>query len=129
STTDAGCATRSRKTPSRSHPCSESPRLTAPFDPCHPVRPSGNQHRADPDGGCWEWPKSAPVGHTLLTIAERPGDRPADGGERIVGPGPVVVVLLTHRDPPLVQRLVDRVLAGRDVAVVIHHDPRGPELA
>jgi hypothetical protein len=42
--------------------------------------------------------------------------------------GPVVVVMLTHRDPALVQRLVDRVLQGRDVAVVVHHDPRGPEL-
>ena len=45
-----------------------------------------------------------------------------------MGQGPVVVVMLTHRDPPLVQRLVDRVLEGRDVAVVVHHDPRGPEL-
>jgi hypothetical protein len=42
--------------------------------------------------------------------------------------GPVVVVMLTHRDPALVQRLVDRVLQGRDVAVVVHHDPRSPEL-
>ncbi len=42
--------------------------------------------------------------------------------------GPVVVVMLTHRDPPLVQRLVDRVCQGDDVAVVVHHDPRGPEL-
>jgi hypothetical protein len=43
--------------------------------------------------------------------------------------GPVVVVMLTHRDPPQVQRLVDRVCQGDDVAVVVHHDPRGPELA
>lgn len=46
-----------------------------------------------------------------------------------MGQGPVVVVMLTHRDPPLVQRLVDRVLRGRDVAVVVHHDPRGASLA
>ena len=45
-----------------------------------------------------------------------------------MGQGPVVVVMLTHRDPPLVQRLVDRVRDGRDVAVVVHHDPRGPAL-
>lgn len=45
-----------------------------------------------------------------------------------MGQGPVVVVILTHRDPPLVQRVVDRVLQGSDVAVVVHHDPRGPEL-
>jgi hypothetical protein len=42
--------------------------------------------------------------------------------------GPVVVVMLTHRDPALVRRVVDRVRQGRDVAVVIHHDPRGPQL-
>lgn len=42
--------------------------------------------------------------------------------------GPVVVVMLTHRAPELVRRLVDQVLLGNDVAVVLHHDPRGPEL-
>lgn len=43
-------------------------------------------------------------------------------------PGPVVVGILSHRDPPLVRRLVARVLDGRDTVVVSHHDPRGPDL-
>lgn len=43
-------------------------------------------------------------------------------------PGPVAVIVLSHRDPPLVRRLVDRVLQGRDTVVVSHHDPRGPAL-
>lgn len=42
--------------------------------------------------------------------------------------GPVVVSVLSHRDPPLVRRLVGRVLEGDDTAVVVHHDPRGPAL-
>lgn len=42
--------------------------------------------------------------------------------------GVVVVVMLTHRDPPLVRRIADRVLRGYNTAVVIHHDPRGPDL-
>jgi hypothetical protein len=41
-------------------------------------------------------------------------------------PGPVVVVVLSHRDPPLVRRLVDRVRTGADVFVAVHHDPAGP---
>ena len=43
--------------------------------------------------------------------------------------GPVVVCVLSHRDPPLVHRLVRRVLEGEHTAVVVHHDPRGPALA
>jgi hypothetical protein len=42
--------------------------------------------------------------------------------------GPVVVLVLSHRDPPLVRRLVDRVRAGNDVVVAVHHDPTGPPL-
>lgn len=41
---------------------------------------------------------------------------------------PVVVGVLSHKDPPQVQRLVRRLLEGRDTVVVSHHDPRGPEL-
>jgi hypothetical protein len=42
--------------------------------------------------------------------------------------GPVVVLVLSHRDPPLVNRLVGRLTAGSNTAVVIHHDPTGPPL-
>lgn len=42
--------------------------------------------------------------------------------------GPVVVSVLSHRDPPLVRRLVERVLDGGDTVAVVHHDPRGPAL-
>ena len=44
-------------------------------------------------------------------------------------PGPVAVIVLSHRDPPLVTRLVDRLRSGRDVFVAVHHDPAGPPLA
>jgi hypothetical protein len=43
-------------------------------------------------------------------------------------PGSVVVLVLSHRDPPLVRRLVDRLRAGNDVFVGVHHDPSGPPL-
>jgi len=39
--------------------------------------------------------------------------------------GPVVVAILSHRDPVLLRRLTGRVLEGRDTVVVLHHDPRG----
>ncbi len=39
--------------------------------------------------------------------------------------GPVVVVVLSHRDPVLLRRLCDRVLEGRRTIIVVHHDPRG----
>lgn len=42
--------------------------------------------------------------------------------------GPVVVGLLTHRDPDSVRRLVDRILEGERTVVLVHHDPRGPAL-
>ncbi len=42
--------------------------------------------------------------------------------------GPVVVVVLSHRDPPLVRRLVGRITEGTNTVAVVHHDPRGPEL-
>jgi hypothetical protein len=40
----------------------------------------------------------------------------------------VVVLVLSHRDPPLLNRLVGRLTAGTNTAVVVHHDPTGPEL-
>lgn len=39
--------------------------------------------------------------------------------------GPVVVAVLSHRDPPLLHRLVDRILEGDDTVALVHHDPRG----
>ncbi|MBA2696573.1 MAG: hypothetical protein H0U62_12215, partial [Actinobacteria bacterium] len=39
--------------------------------------------------------------------------------------GPVVVAVLSHRDPPLLRRLVDRILEGADTVALVHHDPRG----
>lgn len=38
--------------------------------------------------------------------------------------GPVVVAVLSHRDPPLLARLVDRILEGDNTVALIHHDPR-----
>ncbi|CAN5165804.1 hypothetical protein BH24ACT12_BH24ACT12_28880 [soil metagenome] len=38
---------------------------------------------------------------------------------------PIVVAVLSHRDPPLLQRLVDRILEGTDTVALVHHDPRG----
>ncbi len=42
--------------------------------------------------------------------------------------GPVVVGILSHRDPPLVRRLVERVLESPGTVALVHHDPRGPLL-
>ncbi|HEU0102869.1 MAG TPA: beta-1,6-N-acetylglucosaminyltransferase [Mycobacteriales bacterium] len=42
--------------------------------------------------------------------------------------GPVVVAVLSHRDPPLVRRLVERVLHSTGSVALVHHDPRGPRL-
>ena len=42
-----------------------------------------------------------------------------------MGSGTVVVAILSHRDPPLLSRLVSRVLEGERTVVVVHHDPRG----
>lgn len=39
--------------------------------------------------------------------------------------GPVVVAVLSHRDPLLLRRLVGRILEGEDTVALIHHDPRG----
>lgn len=38
--------------------------------------------------------------------------------------GSVVVGILSHRDPPLLKRLVDRVLEGERTVALVHHDPR-----
>lgn len=46
----------------------------------------------------------------------------------MTAPGPVVVGVLSHRDPPLVRRLVERVLEGERTVALVHHDPRGPAL-
>lgn len=40
-------------------------------------------------------------------------------------PGPVVVAVLSHKDPPLLQRLVGSVLDGERSVALVHHDPRG----
>lgn len=39
--------------------------------------------------------------------------------------GPVVVAVLSHRDPRLLRRLVHRILEGDDTVALVHHDPRG----
>lgn len=39
--------------------------------------------------------------------------------------GPVVVAVLSHRDPALLQRLVNRILEGDNTVALVHHDPRG----
>jgi hypothetical protein len=39
--------------------------------------------------------------------------------------GPVVVAVLSHRDPVLLRRLVDRILEGERTVALVHHDPRG----
>jgi Core-2/I-Branching enzyme len=38
--------------------------------------------------------------------------------------GSIVVGILSHRDPPLIRRLVDRVLEGERTVALVHHDPR-----
>lgn len=42
--------------------------------------------------------------------------------------GPVVVCVLSHRDPPQVRRLVSRLVEGTDTVALVHHDPQGPAL-
>jgi hypothetical protein len=42
--------------------------------------------------------------------------------------GTVAVLMLSHRGPAQVSRLVSRLQTGRDVMVAIHHDPRGEPL-
>jgi hypothetical protein len=39
--------------------------------------------------------------------------------------GPVVVAVMSHRDPELLARLTSNVLLGENSAAVVHHDPRG----
>ena len=39
--------------------------------------------------------------------------------------GPVVVAVLSHRDPSLIRRLVGRILEGDNTVALVHHDPRG----
>lgn len=36
------------------------------------------------------------------------------------------MAVFSHRDPPLLRRLVERVLEGRRTLVLLHHDPRSP---
>lgn len=38
--------------------------------------------------------------------------------------GTVVVAVMSHRDPPLLRRLVDRILEGERTVALVHHDPR-----
>jgi hypothetical protein len=51
-------------------------------------------------------------------------------GERDVaaGGGTVAVVVLSHRGPAQVARLVSRLQDGRDTMVAVHHDPKGEPL-
>jgi hypothetical protein len=51
-------------------------------------------------------------------------------GERdgVKGKGTVAVVVLSHRGPAQVARLVSRLQGGRDVMVAVHHDPNGEPL-
>lgn len=42
-----------------------------------------------------------------------------------VSAGPVVVAVLSHRDPPLLRRLIQRIHEGRNTVALVHHDPRG----
>lgn len=39
--------------------------------------------------------------------------------------GPVVVAIMSHRDRPLLHRLVARILEGERTIALVHHDPRG----
>lgn len=39
--------------------------------------------------------------------------------------GPVVVAVQSHRDPPLLRRLVQRIHEGSNTVALVHHDPRG----
>jgi hypothetical protein len=39
--------------------------------------------------------------------------------------GPVVVAILSHRDPVLLRRLTQRVVEGSNAIALVHHDPRG----
>lgn len=41
--------------------------------------------------------------------------------------GPVVVVVLAHRDAPLLRRSVSRILEGERTVVLVHHDPRAAD--
>lgn len=42
-----------------------------------------------------------------------------------MSPGPVVVAMLSHRDPPLLRRLIQRIHEGSNTVALVHHDPRG----
>lgn len=42
--------------------------------------------------------------------------------------GPLVVIVLSHRHPGQVARLVDRIRTGADTVAVVHHDPSGEPL-
>src|SRR5260370_6489952 len=46
----------------------------------------------------------------------------------MTGRGTVAVLVLSHRAPAQVARLVSRLQTGRDTMVAIHHDPRGEPL-
>lgn len=46
-----------------------------------------------------------------------------------MGDGPVAVVVLSHREPGQVARLVDRITQGTNAVAVVHHDPTGEPLS
>src|SRR5215469_13053237 len=49
-------------------------------------------------------------------------------GEAVANQGTVAVVVLSHRGPAQIARLVSRLQDGRDTFVLIHHDPNGEAL-
>jgi hypothetical protein len=49
-------------------------------------------------------------------------------GEAVANRGTVAVVVLSHRGPAQIARLVSRLQDGRDTIVLIHHDPNGEAL-
>lgn len=56
----------------------------------------------------------------MPTGAARPGRYPW-----AMAHGPVVVAVMSHRDPELLARLTSSVVAGERSVAVVHHDPRG----
>jgi hypothetical protein len=49
-------------------------------------------------------------------------------GDAVIRRGTVAIVVLTHRAPAQVARLVSTLQGGRDTMVAVHHDPRGEPL-
>lgn len=73
--------------------------------------------RAAPDGG-----RQGPA------VAAAPAGKFPAGARQPGGKGPVVVIVMTHRAPAQIARLVKRLTQGADTVVAIHHDPTGEPL-